>query len=143
MRLLNTVVYTDQLAKTKAFWEKHFAGVPIEEGDHNFTVFVYADAGITYVDAASANMHLSQGVLFRWTMQFLSLERARLLAAGVQCGELTLEAWGQHYGNQVQYFTISDPSGARIQLFEAHYGEDQQLMTTANGTGTRQVHQNE
>jgi hypothetical protein len=139
MRLLNTVIYTNKLNEVRAFYEKHFV-FPTDTGESNsFGFFPYSEAKITFVDAASAGVEPSRSVLFRLSIVFPELERARLIASGAECGELMVANWGTYYGNAVQYFIVTDPSGARIQMFEPHYGEDRQLMTTGDGKGTKQV----
>jgi hypothetical protein len=139
MRVLNTVIYTDKLNAVREFYQKHFF-FTYDEGEANsFGVLPFPEAKITYVDSAAAGIAPSQNVLLRLGMPFPIIERARLISEGVACGDLTVENWGSFYGNAVQYFVITDPSGSRIQLFEDRYGEDKQLMTTGDGTGTKKV----
>jgi hypothetical protein len=139
MRVLNTVIYTDKLGEVREFYQKHFV-FPFDEGEPNaYGILPFPEAKITYVDAASAGVAPSQNVLLRLGMAFPIIERARLISEGVNCSDLTVANWGSFYGSAVQYFTITDPSGARIELFEDHYGEEKQLMTTGDGTGTKKV----
>ncbi len=139
MRLLETIIYTDKLDEVRAFYEQHFL-YPLDTGRANaFGILPIPEGKITYVDAASAGVDPSRGIFLRLGMTFPQLERARMVAAGVECGELTVEDWGPFYGQAVRYFTLTDPSGTRFQCFEAHYGEERQLMTTGDGTGTREA----
>ena len=141
MRLLNTVIYTNKLPEVRAFYGKHFA-FPADTGYPNaYGIFPFAEAKITFVDAASAGVVPSQGMLLRLGLPFPNLERARIIAegGGSAVGDLVTEDWGSYYGQSVQYFTLTDPSGTRVQFFEDHFGEDRQLMTTGDGTGTKKV----
>jgi hypothetical protein len=143
MRVLNTVIYTDKVSEVRKFYETHFV-YPTDTGEPNsFGVLFYAEAKITFVDAKSAGVEPSRNVLLRLTTAYPIIERARLIAAGVNCGEMVVENWGSFYGQAVQYFTVTDPSGTRIQMFEDHYGEEKQLMTTGDGTGTKKVQERE
>ena len=139
MRLLNTVIYTDKLTEVRAFYEKHFY-YPTDTGEPNsFGILPLPEAKITFVDAAALGAEPSRNILLRLATSYPVVERARLLAAGVDCGELAVADWGSFYGPAVRYFPMTDPSGACIQFFEAGYGEEKQLMTTGDGTGTRKV----
>src|SRR5258706_7795478 len=139
MRVLNTVIYTDKLNAVREFYQKHFF-FTVDEGEPNsFGILPFPEAKVTYVDSAAVGISPSQNILLRLGMPFPIIERARLISEGVVCSELTVENWGSFYGSGVQFFVITDPSGARIQLFEDRYGEDKQLMTTGDGTGTKKV----
>ena len=139
MRILDTVIYTEKLGDVRAFYEKHFLFPTATLSASTFGILPFAEGKITFVEAASIGEMPSQGVLLRLGTAFVQLERARLVAAGVQCGELTVEDWGAFYGQAVRYFTLTDPSGTRIQFFEDHYGEARQIITIGDGTGTRNV----
>src|SRR5450432_3672801 len=131
MRLLNTVVYTNKLPQVRAFYEKHFV-FPADTGNPNaYGIFPFAEAKITFVDSESAGVMPSQGVLLRLGLPFPNLERARIIAegGGEAVDELVVEDWGSYYGQSVQYFTLTDPSGTKIQFFEDHFGEARQLIT--------------
>lgn len=139
MRTLETIIYTDKLDEVRTFYGQHFF-FPMDTGKATtFGILPIADSKITYIDAASAGVEPSRGGLLRLGTEFPQLERARLLAEGIECGEMTVDDWGPFYGQSVRYFTMTDPSGTRMQFFEAHYGEERQLMTTGGGTGTRDV----
>jgi hypothetical protein len=141
MRILTTVIYTDKLAEVKAFYEKHFV-FPSDEGEPNsYGILPYPEAKVTFVDSASAGVAPSKNILLRLALPFTLIERARLISEGLACGELTVANWGYFYGSAVQYFMITDPSGAQLQIFEDHFGEEKQLMTTGDGTGTKKVHE--
>jgi hypothetical protein len=140
MRILDVVIYTDKLSEVRAFYEKHFRLLPLE-ADHT-TTFAFQPFGevrVTYVDAASAGMSPSKGTVLRWCLPFLDLERGRLVADGVACGELVVEDWGAFYGQQVRYFSMIDPADVCIQFFEDRYGQLAQLITLGDGTNTREV----
>jgi hypothetical protein len=139
MRLLNTVIFTDKLDEVRAFWQRHFL-YPVDEGEPNsFGVMPFPYSKITYIDAAAANMTVSRGIVLRLAMEYPPLERARLLSEGVACSELQTASWGTFYGTQVQYFTLNDPAGTTLQIFVDRFGDERQLMTTGDGTGTKKV----
>jgi hypothetical protein len=91
------------------------------------------------MDAASAGESPNQGTLVRIGMPFPELERARLIAEGVECSELCTAHWGDHYKGPVQYFTVFDPDGTRLQLFYDKFSRERQLITLGDGTPTRNV----
>src|SRR5258706_6878637 len=114
MRVLNTVIYTDKLSEVRAFYEKHFV-FPSDTGEPNsYGILPFPEAKVTFIDSAAAGIAPSQNILLRLGLPFPLIERARLIAEGVACGELTMADWGSFYGTKVQYFTIIDPSGASI-----------------------------
>lgn len=139
MRVMITVIYTDKLPQVREFWEKHF-NLPMDNSLPNtFSVFPLADSVLTYIDAASAGVAPSQGVVLRLLLPLTNLERERMIAEGVECSDLIVENWGSYYGEKVRYFMFADPGGIKIQIFEDNYGYVKQLMTTANGTETRKA----
>jgi predicted enzyme related to lactoylglutathione lyase len=137
--LICSVIYTDKLDEVREFYQKHFRLTMEESVPHSFLVMPFSNTALEYIDAAWAGVAPSQGLLFRYRLPLTALEHERLAAEGVQCGELTVEPWGGIFGAQVQYFTITDPSGTRLQIFEDHFGEVRQMMTTADGTANREA----
>lgn len=139
--LLCPVVYTDKLAEVRAFYARHFK-LPIDESvAHSVMVFFYPQCALQFIDAAWAGVSPSRDQLFRFRLPLTALEYERLTAEGVPTSELSVEPWGGIYGAQVQCFTITDPSGTRIQIFEDHFGEARQLMATGEGVDTRKAQQ--
>ena len=139
MRILDTAIYTDKLDEVRAFYERHFY-FPMDAGSPGvFGIMPFAEARITFIDAAPAGAHPSQGAVVRLGASYPQLERARLLAAGIDCSEMIVEDWGAFYGRAVQYFSVTDPSGTRLLFFEDHHGEAKQIITIGDGTGTRDV----
>ncbi|MEP7287132.1 MAG: hypothetical protein ABI947_15365 [Chloroflexota bacterium] len=139
MRVLITVIYTDKLDEVRTFYDKHFVFPTVTDHPDAFGILVYPDATITFIDSASAGVAPSQNVVLRLLLPFTVLERARLISEGANCSELVVENWGSYYGQSVQYFTLTDPAGTRIQIFEDRFGEEKQLMTTGTGVGTKKV----
>lgn len=140
MRILDVVVYTDKLSETRAFYEKHFLFLPLETDQATTFAFQpFGEVRITYIDAASAGVSPSRGMVLRWGLSHLDLERARLIAEGVACGELVVEDWGAFYGERVRYFSMTDPADACILFFEHRYGQADQLITIGDGRNTREV----
>jgi hypothetical protein len=139
MRILDTVIYTDKVSEVRTFYVKHFRALPLQTPDSAFAFQPYGEARITYVDAASAGVSSSKGMVLRWNLPHLDVERDRLQTEGVTCGEMVVEDWGAFYGERVRYFSIIDPADACIQLFEDRYGETVQLITLGDGRNTREV----
>jgi len=140
MRILDVVIYTDKLSEVRTFYEKHFLMLPVEtDRTTTFAFQPVGEARITYIDAAAAGVSPSKGILLRWCMPHLELERDRLISEGVSCGELVVEDWGTFYGKQVRYFSVIDPADDRIHVFEDRYGETVQLITLCDGRNTREV----
>ncbi len=140
MRLCTTVIFTDKLAEVRAFYLENFKHFPAHTTNPNtFSIMPFAEAQLTWVDAASASMPITLNTMIRISVQYILIERAQLVAQGVVCSELIIEDWGAFHGKAVQYFSVTDPSGTRLLYYEDHYGENRQLMTTGDGTGTREV----
>jgi hypothetical protein len=139
MRLLNTVIYTDKLGEVRSFYEKNFRLPLTNDTAEGFGIQWFGEAMASYLDAAAAGLPASVGVVLQIGMPFAVLERGRLITLGVECSEIMVKPWGPFFGKNVQYFSFNDPSGALIQLFEDHFGEEKQLMTTGDGTETRKV----
>jgi hypothetical protein len=141
MRIVDLVIVTDKLAEVRDFYLKHY---PIwhstEDNPNTFSVMPYAQSRLTFLDSASANAEPTRGLVVRITMNMIPLERSRLVAAGVECSDVAVEHWDTHYGDKVQYFSFTDPTGLKVQIFEDRYGQLKQLMTTGDGTNTREVH---
>lgn len=138
MRLFSMLIRTDHLQEVRDFWANHFR-IPmtsVEVGDTLFTIYPLPEISVTYVP--TADQVTSNGLIFRWLLPHIPLERSRLIAAGVECSELKVEFWGEPV-ETVRYFTFTDPSGATYAIYEDHFGANKQLMTTADGTGTREV----
>ncbi len=141
MRIVDTVIYTDKLPEIRAFYERYFDALPMDTSlTHAFGVALLAEARLTYLDAQHAAVGPTQGLIVRVGWQFPNLERARLMALGLVCSELAQEDWGAMYGT-VRCFSAAPPDGNRLVFFEDHYGESKQITLTADGTGTRKVHQ--
>lgn len=133
------VVYTHHLEETRRFYEAHFV-LPIEDASaQGFRVLLTGDSGIQYLDAGGAGHEATPGPLLRWKLPHTALERERLLAAGVPCSDLSVADWGAAFGERVQYFMFTDPSGVQIQAFESHFGEKRQFTTTADGVEVRKA----
>jgi predicted enzyme related to lactoylglutathione lyase len=140
MRLMNTVIYTDKVNEVRAFYEKHFAFQADETQTNAYSVFTFGECAITYI-VPDSGQPFTQNAVLRIRIPFTEVERARLIAEGASCGELIVEQWGDLVGGNVRYFTVTDPSGTQLQIFEDGFGAKKQLMTTADGTETRKVHQ--
>jgi len=139
MRVLETVVFTDKLGEVRAFYEKHFA-FPIDaDNPTGFGILAFPEARIVFLDASQAGGRVTQGALVRIGLPFPELERARLLTEGVACSDLVVEDWGSYYKGPVRHFTITDPSGTRLQLFEDRYSRARQIIAIGDGTGTRDI----
>jgi len=93
------------------------------------------------VDASSAGMPPTQGAVLRYLLINTDLEHERLKERGVPVSDLCTEHWNAYTGETVRYFTLTDPSGTRFQIFQDHFGKERQLMITGDGTETRKVHQ--
>lgn len=145
MRLCSTVIFTDKLAEVQTFYQTYYFEIPQDTSNpHAFSINPFAEAQITWIDAASANAPISQNTLIRVALPFPKLEREQMTARGVMCSELAIEDWGPFHGKAVQSFTVTDPSGTRIVYYEDHFGEDRrQLMTTGAGVPTRDVQKSE
>ncbi len=142
MRLCSTIIYTDKLAEVSAFYQKFFFEVSQDSSSpNNFTIFPFAEAGLTWIDAASVHAALTQNMLIRIAVPYIVIEHAQSVQRGAPCSDLVVEDWGAYYGERVQCYTVTDPSGTRIVYYEDHYGEQKQLMTTGAGVGTREVQQ--
>src|SRR5258706_16337266 len=139
MRILDVVIYTDKLDEVRNFYQRHFAFDFDTKLPTAFSMYVFGEARITYIDAASAGASPSQGIVLRFGMPYPNLERDRLLTAGVTCSELRVENWGPFYGEQVRYYAMTDPSQTQILFFEDRYGHDKQLMKTGSGVETREL----
>lgn len=140
MHLCTTVIFTDKLAEVRNFYQTNFSYLPMDTANPNgFSVMPFAEAQITWIDAASAGAPVTLNTMIRITLPYVAVERAQLAAKGVSCSELIVENWGNFHGNAVQYFSVTDPSGTRLLYYEDHFGEERQLMTTGDGTGTREV----
>ncbi len=144
MRMCTTVIFTDKLAEVRAFYQKYFAQLPSHDSNANtFSITPFSESQITWVDAASVNAPTTLNATIRLTTPYTLIEHAEAVARGVPCSALTVEDWGSFYGQQVQYFAVTDPSGTSILYYEDHFGEARQLMTTGNGTGTRETQKRE
>jgi len=130
MRLLETIIYTDKLSEVRAFYEKHFVFRADSSVANAYSLMILPEARLTFVDAASANVPLSRDMMLRLAVPFAALERSRLLNEGLSnaIGELVVGDWGYSFGDAVHFFTLTDPSGTRLQLFQAQYGEDIALI---------------
>jgi predicted enzyme related to lactoylglutathione lyase len=140
MRLLTTVIYTDKLDQVRAFYEQYFHQLTADGSDaHAYNLKPFAEAHISWVDASWARQPVTIGAVLRISLPYTLIEHAALVEKGLDCGQLIVEQWGAASGGQVQYFVVTDPSGSKILFYEDHFGEDKQLMTTGDGTGTREV----
>jgi hypothetical protein len=130
MRLLETIIYTDRLSEVRAFYAKHFVFRADSSVANTFSMMILPEARLTFVDAASANVPPSQGMVVRLAVPIAALERSRLLNEGLgeAIGELAVGDWGDFFGEAVHFFMLTDPSGTRLHLFEAQYGEDKALI---------------
>ena len=143
MRLLTTVIYTDKLDQVRAFYEQYFHQLAADGSDaHAYNLKPFAEAHISWVDSTWANQPVTVGAVVRITLPYTLIEHAALVEKGLDCDQLIVEQWGAASGGQVQYFVVTDPSGTKILFYEDHFGEEKQLMTTGDGTGTRQVQKN-
>jgi hypothetical protein len=137
---VHTVIYTDRLPEVEAFYRRAFPNVAFDAQDGMFT-FRWASNGWLHFVRSDADHPPSAVVLMRLQLPYTDLEHERLTALGIPCGALTVESWGNWYGQNVRYFEVIDPAGTRLHFYEPHFGEKRQLMTTGDGTGTRKVHQ--
>ncbi len=140
MKILSTVIYTDKLPAVREFWTNHFQLTIYAHEPHSFTVFLYGESAVEYVDAAWAGVSPTQGALIRYLLPHVPLEQARLKALGCTVSDLKSEHWNEYTGENVYYFTLQDPSGTQYQIYQEHYGQARQLMMTGDGTDTRKVH---
>lgn len=142
MRMSTTVIYTDRLAEVKAFYQQHFSQMLSETPDpHTFTLRLFAEAQISWLDAAWAGEAVTPGITLRVTMPYTEIEHAILVENGAPSGPLTVADWGSGYEGQVQYFAVVDPSDTRLVFYEDRIGEKKQLMTIGDGTGTKAIQQ--
>ncbi len=139
MRVLETVIFTDRLGEVRAFYEKHFAFPMDAESPARFGVLVFPEARLVFLDAALSGGSVTGGALVRIGLPFPELERARLLTEGVPCTDLIVEDWGSYYKGPVRCFTLTDPSGTRLQLFEDQCSRERQIISTGDGTDTRDI----
>ena len=140
MRLLTTVIYTHKLDDVRAFYEQYFHQLSADGSDaHAYNLKPFAEAHISWVDASWAKQPVTVGAVVRVSLPYTLIEYEALVEKGLNCGQLIVEQWGPASGGQVQYFVVTDPSGTKILFYEDHFGEEKQLMTTGDGTGTRQV----
>jgi hypothetical protein len=139
LRVLETVIFTDQLDAVRAFYKQHFAFIVEADNERMLALLVFPEARLVFIDAASADEAPQQDVLLRVGLPFPELERARLITEGVACGELITGDWGAHYQGSVQYFTVVDPAGTRLQIFYDQFSRERQIITLGNGTGTRDI----
>ncbi len=136
---VHTVIYTDHLPEVEAFYRRIFPSVAFDAQEGMFTVR-WASNGWLHFVRADEQHPPSAVALMRMHLPHVALEHERLTALGVACGELTVEAWGDWYGGNVQYFEIIDPTGTHLHFYEPNYGVKRQLMTTGDGTDTRKSH---
>ena len=140
MRMSTTVIYTDKLAEVKAFYQQYFSQMLADTPDpHTFTLRLFAEAQISWIDAASAGEPVTHGATMRVTVPYTEIEHALLVEKGASSGPLMVADWGPGYEGHVQFFTVIDPSGTRIFFYEDRIGENKQLMTIGDGTGTKAI----
>ncbi len=140
MRMSTTVIYTDKLSEVKAFYQQYFSQMLSDTPDpHTFNLRLFAEAQISWIDAAIAGEPVTRGATMRVTVPYTEIECALLVEKGAPISPLTVADWGAGYEGHVQYFTVVDPSGIRISFYEDRIGEKKQLMTIGDGTGTKAV----
>jgi hypothetical protein len=141
MHGITVVIYTDKLEAVRGFYRTHFLPFPnaIETTD-GFTLAPNTEGQILWLDAQAHSQPITTGVSVRIRIPYTEIERAHYLSRGVECSALQEADWGNKHGN-TRFFSITDPSGMKFVLFEDHYGEKGQLMTTGDGRGTKEVHQ--
>ena|SRR5579864_7060519 len=138
MRMFTTVIYTDKLAEVRAFYQRYFSQFLTDERDpYTFTLHVFAEAQISWIDAAWAQQPVTAGASLRVSVPYTEIEHPVFVEKGAPCGELTIADWGATYRGKVQYFSIVDPSGTQISFYEDQIGEKRQIMITGDGKGTR------
>lgn len=138
MHMCTTVIYTDKLAEVRAFYQRYFSQFLADGRDPDtFTLRVFAEAQISWINAAWANQPVTVGTSLRVTIPYTEVEHAALVEKGAPCAELMIADWGLTYRGKVQYFSIVDPSGTIISFYEDQIGEKKQIMITGDGTGTK------
>ena len=138
MRLCTTLIYTDKLAEVRAFYQRYFSQFPSDSRDPNaLTLYVFADAGINWIDAGYAGQPITSGVSLRISVPFTEIEQAALVEKGASCSALAIADWGPVFSGKVQHFSVVDPSGTQLVFYEDQIGEKKQIMIIGDGTGTK------
>lgn len=139
MHRTTTLIYTDNLSAVRDFYQSHFLQFPNALEMHDsFTLSPNSEGMICWLDAAVYHQPKTSGVTLRIHVPYTEIERAQFIERGLTCSTLHEESWGEFHGN-TRWFSMTDPSGVVVVIYEDHYGEGKQLMTTGDGRNTKEA----